>query len=240
MPMPPKHSSEHLTTPDNVFNGPKRACLGSPLIMTLTKLGRVLQSDSNKSDDMIKNPTSGAGSPSKQLALIDLSCFDLPIFPHNLHWGYDQALDMSNFLAQSDNVPVLAWIKNDAWPDQVYLSVMPITQEDTDAMTELCQVYSQPVNGTDSNMFGSIIANCFQKAYGLDGTSSEFSTVYDAHEKMATKKSMACWPASDVKKGNFILMEMHMCQKKEWMHKINFTLNAVYLLEESKVPELDD
>ncbi|KZT58632.1 hypothetical protein CALCODRAFT_508078 [Calocera cornea HHB12733] len=184
------------------------------------------------------------------------------MFPDNLKFGYDQAFDMSNFVVRPDNVPVQVWLlgrimahkfvgdEENVWPDQVYMSIMPLSKVDSRAATRITNLYSRPRQWSDLNPFGTVIANHFQKTYNTDKPAKEFTSVYDATEEMKPKKLMKHLPASRLKKGDVVITEMRVKKrfdkldahipKKDRPHTISFQLQTVYLLQEGTEPVEND
>ncbi|KZP00252.1 hypothetical protein CALVIDRAFT_560843 [Calocera viscosa TUFC12733] len=181
--------------------------------------------------------------------------------PLDLRFGYSQGIDMSNFLVRQDNMAVTIWIlgrivvsqledDDGSWPDQVYVSVKPLTKADTKAAARIVNTYSKPAQNQELNPFGTVMASRFQKKYQSPKPPSEFKQVYDARELMAPKRDLKHWPCAKLKKGDLILMDMRIrkrfdskdadIDKDKRAHTIAFQLNTIYLLCEGSEDDDDD
>ncbi|KZT52856.1 hypothetical protein CALCODRAFT_486799 [Calocera cornea HHB12733] len=188
--------------------------------------------------------------------------FYITKFPDDLTWGHHQAYNMTNYLARADNYPIAVWVlghivalkfapdSKKIWPSQVYASVRPLTKDDMRAASQIQRLYSHPRKESVESAFSTIIANKFQNIYGSEEPAREFVDVYDAQLGMKPRKDLAHFPAASLKKTDFILMEMKVKKRfdKETAHlakgkrpwSINFTLSAVFLLEEGTGATGDD
>ncbi|KZT60104.1 hypothetical protein CALCODRAFT_507089 [Calocera cornea HHB12733] len=138
-------------------------------------------------------------------------------FPDNLSWGHSQGYNMSNYLATASCVQKLL---------------------------------AKPPQETIQSAFLTIIANKFQTVFGSDEPGREFVATFNAQLGMKPRKDLAHYPAASLKKSDFVFLEIKIKkrfdkeaaqfpkEKQTW--SINFTLSAVFLLEEGTGASGDD
>ncbi|KZP00209.1 hypothetical protein CALVIDRAFT_525088 [Calocera viscosa TUFC12733] len=181
--------------------------------------------------------------------------------PDTLRFGIEQSFDMSNFLVRFDNHAILIWLigrivavhlveeDGKTWPDNVYISVMPLCKEDVRAATRVCNSYSKPKSTGELNPFGSVIASKFQKKFNSNKAAPKFDAVYDASEAMKPRKDMHPYPAEKLKRGDLVVLECRVkkrfdakdadMSKEKRPFAISYQLNSVFFLQEGDLDVAD-